>query len=97
MEHTVSKGKFKGLKLQFDLSGPAGDLATSDNIESFVTSGGFLNGLVPSFPQLGPLGNLAKATSSITQKAVLGESVGRESVSQEQGLIKDLINAYRDR
>ena len=97
VEHTVSKGKFKGLTFQFDLSGPAGDLATSENGEAFITSGGLLNGLVPSFPQLGPLGNLAKATSSITQKAVLGESVGRESVSQAQGLIKDLINAFRDR
>jgi RHS repeat-associated protein len=96
VEHTVTKGKFMGLTFQFDLSGPLGDYATSENGEAFITSGGLLNGLVPSFPQLGPLGNLAKVTSSITQKAVLGESVGRESVSQAQGLIKDLINAFRD-
>ena len=81
---TVSKGALKGLKFQFDVAGIAGDVVTGGGPSSFV----------PSFPQLGPLANLVKSTSSITEKALKGKSVSSESISQANGFIKDLINSF---
>ena len=89
LEHTISKGKFKGLDISFDAAGILGDIATTDDLSKLS-----LSTFVPALSQLKAFAGLAKSTASITEKAVRGESVPQEARSQAINFLKDVANAF---
>ena len=86
---TLEKTVFGKLKIKFDVAGIAGDIYTTDDLSNVN-----LSTFVPAFQQLEAFENLVKSTATITEKALKGESLARESGNQFIGLFKDLAAAF---